>query len=218
MTADSSTKGRFIVLEGIDGAGKTTLLPQLANWIRGTGRQVMVTREPGGTRLAEEVRKLTKQGCFQHAPVVSKLLLLFAARHDHVQTVIQPALQGGTWVVTDRFTEASYAYQGAGEGADLAMIGCLEAMTVGSVQPDVVLLLDISVTLAQERRIRRGQDQDHEDEALLNFLARVRQGYLARAAQRQDTYEIIDASTAEHEVFRQAQAALGRRFLELPPP
>lgn len=206
-------KGRFIVLEGIDGAGKTTLLPQLAAWFRELGHQVVVTREPGGTTLAEAIRELTKADCFRQAPVISKLLLLFAARCDLVQTVIQPALHQGIWVISDRFTEASYAYQGSGEGADPDLIAYLESQTTGGVHPDMVLLLDIPVDLAEKRRLMRRNKQEQENEAIPpGFLDRVRQGYLSRAAQRQALYRIIDAAMSAYEVFRQAQETLRHGF------
>lgn len=205
-----TSSGRFIVLEGIDGAGKTTLLGSLADWIRGAGYQAIVTREPGGTALAEAIRTLTKQDCFRKANVVSKLLLLFAARSDHVQTVIQPALQQGAWVIADRFTEASYAYQGAGEGADPAMIAWLETHAVRAVTPDLVLLLDIPVAQAVERIMQRDRRELAQTPAV--FLEKVRQGYLDRAVYRQEIYCIIDAATSAHEVFRQAQHHLRERF------
>ena len=206
----TTASGYFIVLEGIDGAGKTTLLASLADWIRGAGYQAIVTREPGGTPLAEAIRTLTKQDCFRRANVVSKLLLLFAARSDHVQTVIQPALQQGAWVIADRFTEASYAYQGAGEGADPALIACLEAHAVRGVAPDLVLLLDIPVAQAVERIKLR--DRRELDETPAVFLEKVRRGYLHRAMGMQDVYCIIDAAASAHEVFGQAQHILRKRF------
>lgn len=217
----ASNKGRFIVLEGIDGAGKTTLLPQLAAWLRQLGHQVVVTREPGGTTLAEAIRALTKEDCFRNAPVTSKLLLLFAARCDLVRSVIQPALQQGCWVISDRFTEASYAYQGAGEGADAELIAYLESQTTSGVHPDMVLLLDLPVAVAEKRRLMRGNKHEQDDEALLaGFLERVRQGYLSRAAQQQALYGIIDAALSTSEVFKQAQEMLHCRFpaeIQAPP-
>lgn len=208
------THGKFIVLEGLDGSGKTTLSSRIADWLHSLGISAVTTREPGGTLLAEDIRALTKTDQFRHASAISKTLMMFAARHDLVRFVIQPALQQGSWVISDRFTESSYAYQGYGEGVDLSMIGYLESQTTDNIRPELVLLLDIPVSISEERCLARSIDQIFSDRDVMSrgFLSKVRHGYLSRADSQQSLYEVVDATMPIDEVFRRIQEIMWHRF------
>lgn len=187
----SAARGRFITLEGAEGVGKSTHLPFVSEWLRARGIEVVQTREPGGTPLAEGIRGLFLS-C-DGMPAESELLLLFAARASHLREVIEPALARGAWVVCDRFTDATYAYQGGGRGIDPAWIADLERRIQGQIRPDCVLLLDAPVAIGRRRiAARHGAALDRIEEEGNGFFERVRDVYLARA--RQPGYRLIDAS------------------------
>jgi dTMP kinase len=190
--------GRFITFEGIDGAGKSTHLVSLAQRLRDAGRSVLVTREPGGTPLAEELREL-----FLHRPMdrLTELLLVFAARRDHLQQVIRPALAQGTTVLCDRFTDATFAYQGAGRGVDLGWLRTLEAWVHGDLQPDLTLWFDLAPAVAAQRRgaAREADRLEVLDDA---FFARVQAGYRERMQAEPKRFVRIDAD-AERALVRQ---------------
>jgi dTMP kinase len=185
-------RGRFITLEGIDGAGKSTHLGWLAERLRrGAEREVVVTREPGGTPLGERLRTF-----LLHEPmdVAAETLLMFAARQQHLAEVIRPALNRGAWVVSDRFTDATFAYQGGGRGVPAAKLEALEAWVQGGLQPDLTLLFDVPVDVGQGRlRTASGQLDRFEGETRA-FHERVRAAYLERAATHPGRIQVIDAT------------------------
>jgi dTMP kinase len=201
-------RGRFITFEGIDGAGKSSHIEPLAAWLRERGHSVLVTREPGGTLLAEALRELVLH---QPMDALTESLLVFAARRDHLQRVIEPALGAGTTVLCDRFTDATFAYQGGGRGFDLAVLTRLEAWVQQGRQPDLTLWFDIAPALAAERRAAARAPDRFESEDVA-FFARVRSGYAARAAAQPERFARIDATPLPAEVWTQVQAALEARL------
>lgn len=196
--------GRFITFEGIDGAGKSSHIEPLAAWLRERGHAVLVTREPGGTPLAEVVRE---QVLHQPMDTLTEALLVFAARRDHLQRVIEPALAAGTTVLCDRFTDATFAYQGGGRGFDLEVLVHLESWVQQGRQPDLTLWFDIPPETAAERRASaRAPDRFEAQDAA--FFARVRAGYAARAQAQPGRFARIDASPAPAAVWQQVVAAV----------
>ena len=193
MTAHA-TRGRFITLEGIDGAGKSTHASWLADALSGRGFRVVTTREPGGTPLGEALRDLLLRQPMAHE---SEALLMFAARREHVVRVIAPALARGDCVVCDRFTDATYAYQGGGHGVSLELIGALERLLHASCNPDLTLLFDVPGSVSRERLDRmlaKGRDLDKFERETESFFARVRNAYLDRAAADPRRFRVIDAT------------------------
>jgi len=203
------TTGRLITFEGIEGAGKTTQLQVLRRHLQTLGIDVCLTREPGGTPMAEKIRDLLLDLNSPAMAADTELLLMFAARADHLANTINPALAKGQWVLSDRFTDASFAYQGAGRGVAAERIAQLEEWTQGALRPDLVLLLDLPAELGLERAGSRG-DQDRFEIEALDFFARARQCYLQRAAQYPQRYCIIDAGVSPEEVSRQVLRAADR--------
>ena len=198
--------GRFITFEGIDGAGKSSHIEPLAACLRSAGHTVLVTREPGGTPLAERLREL-----LLHSPMdaLTEALLVFAARRDHVKQVIAPALARGETVLCDRFTDATFAYQGAGRGFDLAQLTTLESWVHGDLQPDLTLWFDLPAEQAARRlSAARAPDRfEQQDEA---FFERVRSGYLVRAEAFPGRIRRIDAAADRDSVGQQVMAVLER--------
>lgn len=201
--------GRFIVLEGIEGVGKSTQLQFAREHLEASGIEVVVTREPGGTALAERIREVAIAPLRdERMPPITELLLMFAARAAHVDNLIRPTLARGAWVLCDRFIDASYAYQGAGRGVPDAEIAALEQMVLRNVRPDLVLLLDAPVGLALGRaRARRGGPDRFELEHA-DFFTRVRNTYLARAGLEPERYVVLDAGGELDEVREAVVAAL----------
>lgn len=204
-------QARLVTLEGGEGAGKSTVLAALRDALQATGAEVLCTREPGGTPLAEQIRGLLLSPSSQdsdHEPPapVTELLLMFAARAQHVRETVLPALQRGAWVVSDRFTDASYAYQGAGRGCDRDFIEQLERHAVG-ISPALTLLLDVPVAIGLQRARGRGTADRIEAERE-DFFERVRARYLARAAAEPRRFRVIDATQSADEVAAQAVAHL----------
>ena len=197
-------RGKFITIEGIEGVGKSTNIDYLANIIETNGRRVLKTREPGGTLIAEDIRRLLKDHRDEPLPDVAELLLLFAARSINVENVIRPALDGGTWVISDRFTDSTRAYQGGGRGFPRDSIEWLAEFVHGDLQPDLTILLDAPVELAMQRTDRRG-DRDRFEVEKTDFFRRVRQAYLQLAEQAPDRFAIVDCSME----LARVQAALG---------
>ncbi|MBI2317586.1 MAG: dTMP kinase [Betaproteobacteria bacterium] len=193
MPADA--KGKFITLEGIDGAGKSTHLPWLADRIRATGRKVVVTREPGGTPLGEKLRELLLS---QPMHVETETMLMFAARREHMAQVIVPALGAGRWVISDRFTDATFAYQGGGRGLSRDKFAVLEQWVQGGFQPDLTLYFDLPVEVARARLAVGALDRFERENA--GFFARVRAAYLDRAASDPGRVRIIDAGQTVDEI------------------
>lgn len=183
-------KGTFITLEGVDGAGKSSFLPWIEQRLRAAGRDVLVTREPGGTSVGEQLRNI-----LLHSPLSAEaeVLLMFAARKEHLDRVILPALEAGRCVLCDRFTDATYAYQGAGRGIALVHIAALERWIHGDVQPDLTILFDLPVEVARARS-QSVRDPDRFESERMEFFVRVRDGYLARARECPVRYRLIDAS------------------------
>ena len=184
-----STQGRFITLEGVDGAGKSTHLGFVADWLRQQGREVVVTREPGGTPLGETLRELLLH---REMDADTELLLMFAARRQHLAELILPALARGAWVVSDRFTDASYAYQCGGRGIAAERIAALEAWVQRGFAPDLTLLLDVPPEVAEARRSAARTADRFEREAD-SFFNRVRNAYLDRARAEPARIHVLDA-------------------------
>ena len=192
-----SRQARFITLEGGEGVGKTTNLAFIEQYLRGHGLEVILTREPGGTPLGEKVRSLLLDST--HMDSRAELLLVFAARGQHIADVIRPALAAGNWVLCDRFTDASYAYQGGGRGIESSVIGYLERWVQQGVQPDLTLLLDAPPAVGLARARNRGTADRFELEQL-SFFENVRQVYLDRAAAQPQRIKRVDASGSLEEV------------------
>jgi dTMP kinase len=197
-------RGRFITLEGVDGAGKSTHLEFVADWIRQRGQQVIVTREPGGTALGEALRALLLS---QEMHPDTELMLMFAARQQHLAELILPSLVDGTWVVSDRFTDASYAYQCGGRGISEARVETLEAWVQQGFRPDLTLLFDVPEQIAAARRVAARVADRFEREAD-GFFARVRDAYRTRAQAEPDRIRLIDASPGIIEVQAQIESLL----------
>jgi len=201
------TAGKFITLEGIEGVGKTTHLAFIADRLQQQGHTVIVTREPGGTRAGEAIREILLHGKDMQIDSMAELLLMFAARAQHLQEVVRPALAKGQYVLCDRFTDATYAYQGGGRGLSLADIGVLETLVQQQLQPDVTLLFDASVQTGLSRAKKRGEADRFEAETV-SFFERVRQTYLDRASQQPQRFRIIDAEQTLVDVQQQIAVML----------
>jgi len=196
-------KTMFITLEGPEGAGKSTQLPPLAEYLRAAGKTVIETREPGGTALGEAIRALLLDPAQSALQPDAELLLIFAARAQHICDIIRPALARGDWVLCDRFTDASYAYQGGGRGIEISRIAILEQWVQANLRPDLTLILDLPVALGLQRAGRRGAADRFEREAQA-FFERVRAAYLQQAEAAPERYRVIDASAE----LTQVQSAL----------
>ncbi|MDV7210324.1 dTMP kinase [Azotobacter beijerinckii] len=199
--------GLFITLEGPEGAGKSTNREYLAEGLRTGGREVVLTREPGGTPLAERIRELLLAPSSEPMVVDTELLLVFAARAQHLAGVIRPALARGAVVLCDRFTDASYAYQGGGRGVPEARIAALENFVQGDLRPDLTLVFDLPVEVGLARAAARGRLDRFEQEGRAFFEA-VRQAYLRRAASDPARYRVVDAGRPLAEVQRSLDALL----------
>jgi dTMP kinase len=202
----STRRGRFITFEGIDGAGKSTHLEALAVWLRERGRSVLVTREPGGTPLAEALRELVLQ---RPMDALTESLLVFAARRDHLMQAIEPALAAGTTVLCDRFTDATFAYQGGGRQFDLELLTHLEQWVQQGRQPDLTLWFEIAPSLAAQRRAA-ARAPDRFEAQDLAFFERVHAGYAARAAADPQRFARIDAAHERERVWAQVRSAVER--------
>ncbi|HEV8256213.1 MAG TPA: dTMP kinase [Casimicrobiaceae bacterium] len=191
--SDTRQRGRFITLEGIDGAGKSTHLPWLKEALARDGRRVWITREPGGTPLGERLRAM-----LLHEPMtpITEALLMFAARREHCEREIWPRLDDGTWIVCDRFTDATYAYQGGGHGVPPETIKALERAALGDFGPDLTLIFDVPVEVGRERltQLRDGRALDKFERERSEFFARVRDTYLQRARAEPRRMRVIDGT------------------------
>lgn len=203
------TRGHFITFEGIDGAGKTTHIERLAQGLRDRGREVLVTREPGGTPLAEALRDLVL-----HRPMdpLTEALLVFAARRDHLRLRIEPALANGVTVVCDRFTDASFAYQGGGRGCPRDVLETLEGWVHPGCQPDLTLWFDLPAEEAARRRTAVRAPDRFESEHTA-FFERVRAGYAQRRAAAQHRFAVIDARLSLEQVWQRVEAAVREHAL-----
>ena len=198
---------RFITFEGIDGAGKSTHIEAVAQRLREAGATVVCTREPGGTPLAERVRDMVLHTTMD---VLTEALLVFAARHDHLDQIIKPALAAGNTVLCDRFTDATFAYQGGGRGAPVAMLEQLETLVQGVLQPDLTIWFDLPPALAAERRAQARAADRFEQQDLV-FFERVRSAYAARAKASPQRFARIDSSLVRELVWRQIDDVLKAR-------
>lgn len=185
-------RGKFITLEGTEGVGKSTNLTFVKDWLVARNIEVVVTREPGGTPLAEQIRQLLLAKREESVDQTAELLLVFAARAQHIAQVIKPALARGAWVLSDRFTDATFAYQGGGRGLSKQVIQQLEILVQGDLQPDLTIILDIDVRLGLTRASQRGELDRFESETL-DFFERVRLAYRERAEAKPERYSVIDA-------------------------
>jgi dTMP kinase len=202
------TPGRFISFEGIDGAGKSSHIDALAAWLREQGATVLVTREPGGTALAERLREIVLHEAMD---ALTETLLVFAARRDHLQQAIEPALAAGSTVLCDRFTDATFAYQGGGRGFDTQVLAQLEAWVQQGRQPDQTLWFELPpATAAARRAAARAPDRfERLDEA---FFSRVHAGYALRCAEQPQRFARIDADQPRDAVWAQVRAAVQTRW------
>ena len=207
------SKACFITVEGIEGAGKTTCLTLLEQRIRASGHRLLVTREPGGTPLGEDLRRLLLGHRHDGMADDTEVLLMFAARAEHLHARIEPALSAGSWVLCDRFTDATYAYQGYGRGIDLQRIAALEDWVQGSRRPDLTLLLDLPVEVGLERAGKRSAPDRFEREALA-FFERVRRGYLSLAQASPARFRVIDAAQPLAAVNAEVEAVIERFLAE----
>ena len=199
--------GRFITVEGGEGVGKTTNLEHIRRRLAAAGHEVVLTREPGGTPVGEQIRSLLLDPANRGMSADCELLLMFAARAEHLHKVIRPALASGRWVLCDRFTDATYAYQGGGRGLDTARIRQLEDWVQQGFRPDLTLLLDVPVATGLARAAGRSAPDRFEQEERA-FFERVRQAYLDRARAEPERFRIIDAAGTLEQVHRQIDRAL----------
>ncbi len=203
-------RGRFITFEGIDGAGKTTHIDWMASLLRARGKTVRVTREPGGTQIGERLRELLLQ---EQMNADTESLLMFAARQEHLAQVILPAIESGEWVVCDRFTDATMAYQGGGRGISLERLAVLEKWVHGDLQPDLTLLFDIPVEKALER-LDQARPRDRFEQEQMAFFERVRAAYLQRQAAFPRRVRLVRADESVLSVRQQLEEILLSQCLE----
>jgi dTMP kinase len=189
-------RGKFITLEGVDGAGKSTVIPWIERRIREKALDLLVTREPGGTEVGEQLRRILLN---EPMSARTETLLMFAARQEHIVQVIEPALAAGRWVLCDRFTDATFAYQGAGRGINDQDIAVLERWVQGELQPDLTLLFDLPVDIARARS-HAARSPDRFESERMEFFTRVRAGYLQRERQYPERIRVIDGSQAPADI------------------
>jgi dTMP kinase len=204
-------RGSFITIEGVEGAGKSTMMDRVAAWLQDAGHRVVRTREPGGTALAEKIREILLDKKNHSLSSKAELLLMFAARAENLAENIRPALAHGETVLCDRFTDATWAYQGGGRQLPEDDIAALESLVHGDLQPDLTLLLDLPVTLGLERAARRSASDRFELESP-EFFERVRRAYLDRATAAPERFAVIDASEDMDSVWAQITGVLKERF------
>jgi dTMP kinase len=187
---ENKLRGKFITFEGIDGAGKSSHIAAAAAFVRDQGRTVVATREPGGTPLGEKLRELLLHEAMH---LETEALLMFAARREHLEQVIEPALERGDWVICDRFSDATYAYQSGGRGLDREKFAQLEQWVHGHLQPDLTLLFDLPSAVAGLRITAQARDRDRFEQERTDFHERVRLAYLERAAAAPQRFAVVDA-------------------------
>jgi dTMP kinase len=206
-------RGKFITIEGTEGVGKTTNIEYIKQWLENNGISYVNTREPGGTPFAEEIRQVLLANREENVCSKAELLMMFAGRAQHIDQVIEPQLAQGNWVLCDRFTDATYAYQGAGREMGNDVIERLEAMVQGDMRPDLTLVLDVPVELGLKRAVKRSEPDRFEREKA-DFFNRVRQAYLSMATNSPQRYKIIDASRTLEQVQTQIATTLDS-FLQI---
>ena len=200
-------QGQFITVEGTEGVGKSTNMAFIEGWLKEAGKELVITREPGGTVLGEKLRLVLLDAKEQSMCDDTELLLMFAARAQHMQEIILPALDAGKWVLCDRFTDSTYAYQGGGRGIDMSRIAELEQWVQGTRRPDMTLILDLPIDVGLERAGKRSEPDRFEMEKH-DFFNRVRATFLSRAAKNPERYEVIDASPSIIDVQQSIQSVL----------
>lgn len=208
-------KGKFITLEGIDGAGKSTHLKWIANYLASKGIRVLTTREPGGTELGENIRGLL----LDHRQIMhaeTEALLMFAARREHLDKLILPALDQGNWVISDRFTDASYAYQGGGRDVSIDKLQILENWVQGQFQPDLTFYFDLSIEVARIR-MQSIKIADRFEKEQNDFFHRVRAAYITRAKQFPERMQVLDASRSIDDITHQLEKVLQPLLIEQKP-
>lgn len=208
-------KGKFITLEGIDGAGKSTHLKWIANYLASKGIRVLTTREPGGTELGENIRGLL----LDHRQIMhaeTEALLMFAARREHLDKLILPALDQGNWVISDRFTDASYAYQGGGRGVSIDKLQILENWVQGQFQPDLTFYFDLSIEVARIR-MQSIKIADRFEKEQNDFFHRVRAAYITRVKQFPERMQVLDASRSIDDITHQLEKVLQPLLIEQKP-
>jgi len=192
----STVRNKFITFEGVDGAGKSTHLEWFANALRHRGFEVVVTREPGGTPLGEQLREIL---LIQKMCISTEALLMFAARQEHIEKIIKPAIKSGKWVISDRFSDASFAYQGGGRGLEWSKLEQLEQWVHGDLQPDLTLFFDVPIEVARQR-LAKNVSLDRFEQEQADFFERVRAGYHRRVQENPQRYAMIDAAMSLDEV------------------
>lgn len=198
----------FISFEGIEGLGKTTHLKRLAALLQEKAYEVVITREPGGTPMGEEIRNVLLAHRYEIVAPMTELLLMFAARAQHVATIIQPALKQGSWVLCDRFTDASYAYQGGGRGMDVEKIKALETLVLDHFEPDLTFLFDAEPSVGLERIKNRDGHPDRFELEKIEFFDRVRMAYQLRAAQSPKRFKMINAARPIEKVWEEVKGIM----------
>ncbi|MBL4647361.1 MAG: dTMP kinase [Gammaproteobacteria bacterium] len=202
MTIANNYRGKFISVEGIEGVGKSTYMPVIADYLQQQQIKVVVTREPGGTVFADKIRALLLDNHQEVIHADTELLLMFAARAQHIAEVIKPALMAGQWVVSDRFSDASYAYQGAGRGINKQRIQALEHWVQGSLRPDMTLLFDAPIDVALQRMQQRGKLDRIESEGK-DFFQRIRDAYLAMSQIEPERFFVLDTRQSINNIKQQ---------------
>tara|TARA_B100000795_G_scaffold243914_1_gene208106 strand:- start:196 stop:834 length:639 start_codon:yes stop_codon:yes gene_type:complete len=207
-------RGLFLTLEGAEGVGKSTNIGFVTQYLEKRGIEYVLTREPGGTQLAERIRDLLLAVHEEPMSGLTELLLVFAARAQHLDKIIEPALATGKWVVCDRFTDATFAYQGAGRGLSMETIDQLQSMVQGDLRPDLTIILDLDPEIGMQRASNRGELDRFEREQQ-SFFRHVRQGYLDIAQAEPDRCTVIDASKALEDVKRNLLTVIEQRLLRI---
>ncbi len=200
-------KGKFITIDGVEGSGKSTQIDFICNYLDSKGINVILTREPGGTELGEKIRDILLSTDTKSMHADTELLLMFAARNEHINAKIIPALENGNWVLSDRFTDSSYAYQGAGRGLDIERIAQLEKWVLQDFTPDMTLLLDVPVELGMSRVESRGK-KDRIELENIEFFNRVRDGYISRSRKFPKRIKLIDSAKNIEHTTEQIKAVL----------
>jgi dTMP kinase len=204
-----TARGKFITLEGIDGAGKSSHIEPLIARVRSKGHEVLATREPGGTPFGQKLRELVLH---QHTDAMPEALVMFADRSAHIVDVIEPALSSGTWIVCDRFTDSTYAYQCGGRGVSRELVNALERIVHPELQPDATFLFDLDPSIAYERQRAQSREPDKFEREKADFFRNVRDAYLQRAREFPDRIHVIDASGDIEQVRERLDAAFKRAF------
>ncbi len=200
-------RGKFITIDGVEGAGKSTQIDFIYNLLKSKGIKLILTREPGGTDLGEKIRELLLGNDIDSMHSDTELLLMFADRNEHIQTKVIPALESGHWVLSDRFTDSSYAYQGGGRGLDVKRIAELEKWVLQGFVPDLTFLLDVDIELGMRRIKSRGM-KDRIEQETMDFFARVRDSYIQRSQMFPDRIKLIDATKSIENTSQQIKSIL----------